>query len=371
MKRKPFTPQVSYHPGVTLTEKLEELGMSVKEFAVRTAKPEKTIIAVLKGNSSLTPDMAVAFESVTGIPAHFWMQKQQNYNEYVARQKREKSIEESLAWGKQFPLAAMIKRGWLTPENNSVMAKIIALFSFFAVSSKEAWEDYYMNQQLKVAFRISLSQTKNPYAISAWLRQGERQAASITLNNDYSSELLRSTIPEMKRFINDSSNAMPVKLQTVCANCGIKLIFTECLPKAPISGATRWIQNVPCIQLSGRYKTQDRFWFNFFHEIGHILLHGKKDIFLEGAEYSTLLKEKEDEADKFASDILLDPKQEQELVSQQHFTKTIILYYANKFNTAPSIIVGRLQHKGLIPYNAFNELKPNIELGLDKIYKLS
>ena len=89
--QKPFTPRVAYHPGVTLAEKLEELGMSVKEFALRVTKPEKTIIAVLKGSSALTPDMAVAFESVTGIPAHFWMQKQQKYNEYVARLKREKA----------------------------------------------------------------------------------------------------------------------------------------------------------------------------------------------------------------------------------------------------------------------------------------
>ena len=71
--QKPFTPRVIYHPGVTLAEKLEELGMSAKEFSVRTKKPEKTINAVLKGNSSLTPDMAVAFESVTGIPANFWI----------------------------------------------------------------------------------------------------------------------------------------------------------------------------------------------------------------------------------------------------------------------------------------------------------
>ena len=360
--QKPFTPRVIYHPGVTLAEKLEELGMSAKEFSVRTKKPEKTINAVLKGNSSLTPDMAVAFESVTGIPANFWMQKQQKYNEYVARQKREKFLEESVAWSKQFPLSEMEKRGWLKPEDKTPQAKVVALFSYFAVSSKEAWEDYYFHQQLKVAFRISLSQTKNPFAVSAWLRRGELQAALIPMDVDYSPDLLRRTLPEMKRLVIDSSREMPKKLQDVCAKCGIKLIYTECLPKAPISGATRWIQNVPCIQLSGRYKTQDRFWFNFFHEIGHILLHGKKDIFLEDIDYSTYQKEKEEEADKFASETLLDSKQEQELVRQVHFTKESVLRFSEKFNTAPSIIVGRLQHKSLLSFKALNDMKPNIEL---------
>ena len=99
----------------------------------------------------------------------------------------------------------------------------------------------------------------------------------------------------MKAMVQDISEEMPSNLQRLCAECGIKLLYTECLPKAPISGATRWIQNVPCIQLSGRYKSQDRFWFTFFHEIGHILLHGKKDIFLEDIEYDDeqLVKEKQ------------------------------------------------------------------------------
>lgn len=61
------------------------MGMSPKEFAVRTGKPEKTIIAVIKGDSALTSDMAVQFESVTGIPAHFWMNCQRSYDEYIAQ----------------------------------------------------------------------------------------------------------------------------------------------------------------------------------------------------------------------------------------------------------------------------------------------
>lgn len=74
-----------YHPGETLDEKLQEMGMSVKEFALRVSKPEKTIIAVLKGKSSVTPDMAVAFEMVTKIPANLWLNLQRSYDEFIAR----------------------------------------------------------------------------------------------------------------------------------------------------------------------------------------------------------------------------------------------------------------------------------------------
>lgn len=82
---------VVYHPGETLDEKLQEIGMGVKEFATRVSKPEKTIIAVLKGKSSITPDMAVAFEMVTKIPAHMWLRHQKSYDEFIARKKKRKN----------------------------------------------------------------------------------------------------------------------------------------------------------------------------------------------------------------------------------------------------------------------------------------
>lgn len=79
-----YIPQSVSHPGETLKEKLEEMEMSSKELAVRTGKPENIIIAVMKGESSITADMAVLFESVTKIPAHFWLNNQRVYDEFGA-----------------------------------------------------------------------------------------------------------------------------------------------------------------------------------------------------------------------------------------------------------------------------------------------
>jgi addiction module HigA family antidote len=78
-----YFPQSVPHPGETLAEKLKEMGMDPKEFARYTGKPEKTIIAVLNGKSSITPDMAVQFEHMTKIPANFWMNHQRGYDEYI------------------------------------------------------------------------------------------------------------------------------------------------------------------------------------------------------------------------------------------------------------------------------------------------
>lgn len=80
-----YNPGAVSHPGMTLGAKIQEMEMSVREFAVRAAKPEKIILAVIKGEISITPDMAVIFENITRLPVHFWMARQRNYDEYLAR----------------------------------------------------------------------------------------------------------------------------------------------------------------------------------------------------------------------------------------------------------------------------------------------
>jgi addiction module HigA family antidote len=302
METSKFVPSVAFHPGITLSEKLNEMKMSVKEFAVRTSKPEKTIFAVINGSSSITSDMAVAFEIVTRIPAHFWMNKQRTYDEYVARTRRKAIIEESQEWAESFPFETMANLGWVEPCETAE-EKVQSLFNFFQVSTVKAWQDYYCNQQLKIAFSISLHSVKEPHAISAWLRQGERQAESMSVEQ-FSDNELKLAIPEMKALMEREPSDFTTQLQQLCSKVGVKLIITPCLPNAPIKGSTRRISGIPCIQLSDCHEQSDIMWFTFFHEVGHILLHGKKDIFLESADYTSMEQRKEDEADAFAAKII-------------------------------------------------------------------
>ncbi|MBO7585596.1 MAG: HigA family addiction module antidote protein [Bacteroidales bacterium] len=364
-QKKKFRAVYAFHPGTTLREKLDEMGMSVKEFAVRTSKPEKTINAVLMGDSSLTPDMAVAFEQITMIPAHMWLNLQRNYDEYMARQKRESILndEDTIAWARRFPYSIMANLGWV-PATRSISEKITNLFSFFKITTANAWTNLFLNQALKSEFRLSLSGTKDPYAISAWLRQGEILADNTSTNNSYSAERLKEELPLMLKLVQSQPDNFDAQLKELCSNAGVKLIYISHITHAPVNGCARWIDNTPCIQMTDRQKRNDVFWFSFFHEIGHILLHGKKDVFLEDTEYHDQQKEKEMAADRFASDILLDKKNEQAIIREIH-EKTVqadlISELADKYKTHPAIIIGRLQHLQILPQNsALNSLKATV-----------
>jgi addiction module HigA family antidote len=293
-----YFPQTITPPGETLFEKLEEMGMGSKEFALRTGKPEKTITAVFNGKSAITADMAIQFEQVTKIPASYWLNHQRGYDEYLAREKRKQLIKESIGWAKHFPLKDMIALDWL-PASPKMEEQTQHLLSFFAFAHHKAWEGFYIKQQLKVVFGLSLSQTNNPYAVSAWLRKGDIQAESLHVQK-YSSKKFKQLLIDLTVSNFNLSEVSFNQLQNCCAEVGVKLIQTPSLSSLPIIASTRWLNNAPIIQVSENFNENQQFLKDFFHAAGHILLHGKKEIFLEHIELKIQDKEKEKEANEFA-----------------------------------------------------------------------
>jgi len=359
-KQNQYFPQSVTHPGKTLEEKLEDLEMGPKEFALRSGKPEKTITAILKGDSSITADMAVLFEHVTKIPANYWMNHQRNYDEYISRVKYQQVIEKAVIWADKFPLQQMIRLGWIE-KHSSKTETTEQLLAFFGVASDQAWEDYYFNQQLKVAFRISLKQVSDPYAISAWLRKGELSAQQVH-HQAYSEKELKAALPVLKSLMATQPEDFFQQLQAICLKAGVKVVYTPSISQAPINGATRWLNDSPLILLTGRGKRNDIFWFSFFHEVGHILLHGKKEIFLEEIEYQDKDLEKEKEADAFAVKWTFSQDEETELLKKIPRKVEGIYAYAKKINTHPGLIIGRLQHKKYVPFTFGKQFFKKIEL---------
>ena len=131
--------------------------------------------------------------------------------------------------------------------------------------------------------------------------------------------------------------------------------------EAPISGSTRWLNDTPLIQLTGRYNRNDSFWFTFFHEAGHILLHGKKDIFLENLDYADKDIQKEQEADTFAVRWTLAEHEEAEILAVAPLSAEDIKAFARQFNTHPAIIIGRLQHKKHIRFDEGKQFLAPVE----------
>ncbi len=349
-------------PGDTIQETIDKLGMNQYELAERLGKNIKNVNQIIKGKEPITSDTAIALEKVLGIPADFWLERERQYRRELTEIIFDEYLEECKEWIKDFPTNVMIKLGWIPKADNEI-GLIKAILMFFGIASPDQWEKIYIIEKDSIAFRMSLAHINQPQAISVWLRKGEIDARKLKLS-EYSKELFKEALGEIKKISYLHPNDFKEQLQQICMEAGVALIYTPNLPKATISGAARWIFNttVPLIQLSGRYKSNDHFWFTFFHEAGHILLHGKKDIFLEEVEGTKVNEEKEEEADAFARKWLIGNDDYDVLTNNDFITKELILKFAKKTKAHPGIIVGRLQHDGFLPHSKFNELKEKINL---------
>lgn len=285
-------------PGDTLAEHLEYTGMTQAELAERMGRPKKTINEIIRGKAQITPETALQLERVAGIPADFWIELERRYRLRLAEIDESEILLQAGDWAKRFPCRAMKNLGWISFENGSVNAGK-ALLAWFNVASPAAYEKFYHGQVYATAYRMSEKNSKDPYAVAAWLRQGERQGDLMEVP-DFDKRAFEETLPHLRRLMLSGADNFFLDLQALCQKAGVKVVHTPCLPKAPLHGSTRWVKGRPLIQLSNRFNRPDIFWFTFFHEAGHILKHNKKDVFVEGLDYSSDGKEKEAEANAFA-----------------------------------------------------------------------
>ena len=347
-------------PGDSIQEHIDQIGMSQAELAERLGRSVPKLNELIKGKAPITKGTATKLEYVLGVPASFWINLEHQYQDELLEIEQMKHLSQCKEWVETFPLLKMKKLGILPKTHNkSELADV--LLKFFRVASPSEWSTIYEGSSL--AFKIELRHTTEPQAISVWLRLGELQSERIKLS-PFDKKALRKNLKQIQAISYNHTDTWLEDLQAICASCGVALVYTPSIAKTPIHGATRWIKNsaIPLIQITDRHKDYNTFWFTFYHELAHILYHGKKDICIEKIENITPNKEKEEEADAFASRMLLSEKERNELSQYSDFDRTLILQLSQKFKKHTGIIVAQLQREARISYNdtRMRNLKPSV-----------
>jgi addiction module HigA family antidote len=350
-----FKPDYAIAPGATLHETIESVGISQAELAKRTGRPLKTINEIINGKAAITAETALQLERVLGVPASFWNNLERNYRESLASLKEDKALKEIHEWVKSFPVKELVKRNALAAyEDNIGLAR--ALLQFFGVSSQAAWQQIWMSPQ--AAYRRSSAFEASREATAAWLRLGELEAKKIQVP-EFNKSMFKQVLGSLHNVMGLSIAELKSRLTKECKSAGVKVVFVKELPGTRVHGAVRWVGETPVIQLSCRYKVEDIFWFTFFHEAGHVVLHGKRDVFLEDDSRDG---DKEDEANAFASNYLIPESEWRKFVASRRFSETEVTTFAEQVGIPAGIVVGRLQHEKKILPSRLNFLKRRLDL---------
>ncbi|RKY06655.1 MAG: addiction module antidote protein, HigA family [Planctomycetota bacterium] len=348
-----FVPDYAVAPGDILEETLESLRLSKSEFAKRAGLSSKTVSLIVSGQAPVTSDNAVVFERVLGISAQVWTNIESEYRLFWARKKAAAALEDAVAWSKEFPLAAMVKRGVLDIGLNAI-SKAGALLNFFRVKDPAAWDTRYGN--MAAAFHKSAAFKSDYKSVVTWLRLAELRAESIQ-TDPFDIKEFKNALKQIRLLTDKEPSVFEHQMKDLCRQSGVALVFVSEFPKTHLSGATRWLSSEKAmIALSLRYKSNDHFWFTFFHEAGHILKHGKRDVYIDESVRGHT--DEEQEASQFASSFLIPDAQYNKFIqSSGRFSSHTIKQFAEQVGIAPGIVVGRLQHDKHLDYRWLNELK--------------
>ena len=235
------------------------------------------------------------------------------------------------------------------------------LLQFFSVASPDEWAERYGN--LQGSFRRARKVNSDIGAVTSWLRMGEIEAEKIVAPK-YSKAKFEKALIEIRELTVLPPGEFAPRLCELCSEAGVKLVFVPAVPKAHVIGVARWLNlHSPLIQLSLNGKTNDVFWFAFFHEAAHILLHSdnKQNIFLDNLNNHLSDSSQEHEANQWAANKLIPQERTVDLFKIK--TSDNLERFAHIVSIHPGIVVGRLQHEGVLKFaTRLNNWKEKFEL---------
>jgi HTH-type transcriptional regulator/antitoxin HigA len=190
--------------------------------------------------------------------------------------------------------------------------------------------------------------------VISWLRIAQLDAQSAKAE-PYAASTFRKVLREIRSLTRDGD---PNRIVEMCASAGVVVVFVPEVKGCRISGAAWWASpSRAVIALSDRYKKDDHFWFSFFHEAAHILLHSKKETFVDDGTDNDLV---EGEANTFAADHLIPPEHQPRMFRLT--TDREVREFAEEIGIAPGIVVGRLQHDEKWDWKQGNSLKRGLQI---------
>lgn len=351
METNIYQSDLAIHPGEYLEEILEDIGMSQAELSNRLGRPVQAINEIIKGKKSITSTTALELEDVLGVPSNVWIGLESEYQIVLAKQEELKQMEEETKLIPAFPYAELVKYGFVKATKKAI-EKVDELKRFFNVARLSQIQHVKAYQP---AFRVSNHDDISHESIATWIQAGRIKAKEIETDL-FDKKKLKDVLPSLKSLMNlDDINTSLEEIKKILANCGVAFIMLPHFKKTKVHGATFWLdgKNKAVLMMSIRGSYSDIFWFSFFHEVAHILLHNKREVFLEDTYSDPDLQKQEEEANNFARDFLIPKKEFENFSNEKNFSKSRIIEFSERLNIKPSIVVGRLMHEKCVQYNDY------------------
>ena len=338
------------HPGETLSEVIEDRGMSQRELAVRTGVTEKHISTVIHGQKGISPSFAKKLEYALGIEISFWMNLQSNYERELLEYEELNSISD-----KEMAVLKNLKEvtelwtayGWLDKEADPV-ERVLNYRLFFGISN------LLDTPKINYTGLNHVSGNKanvDPYVLYAWQKMCEFLTRDIDITDNADLKKLQKMIPDIKKTMFLRSNQIQKRLTEIFSKCGIAFRIVPGFSRAPVRGFIKKKQDgsmLLCITLKQKYA--DIFWATLFQEISHLMNNNTKSEFVD---YAVIEDNTDFKVDYSAGNLLIDSMEYQAFVDSGRYKRySDIKKFADSQSVRDYIVEGRLINEKIIPMKA-------------------
>lgn len=335
--------------GEILDNALSVFDMKQTELAEMTGIPKSVICDIIKGNRSISAEMAVLIECAIQIPALYLMQVQtQNEIEEATKSQRIQEMMASIydwkAIKQQLPVAVLKKLGII---NNNAQQNVQSVFKMFEVNSsdelislKTSDSKTYLRRSHKIHF--------DDDTLFIWKYFCFNEASKVYVKQKFNKSYIDDLANELIEIFYVNSDTF-AKVKDAFFNAGIRLLYIEKVGQLPVDGMCFWRDDNPTVVLTRRMKNIDSFAFSTMHELGHLKYHIKKyDEPL--INFDTTDRDNcEAEADKFAQNAFISKDEWDEFIKSikdvnPFAVHTRIKALAESKKVNPQILFGRYMH---------------------------
>lgn len=353
-----FSPTWAVPPGRTVADLLTAKRMPAATMASSMGWTTEQLDDLLEGKTELTAPVAAQLAEILGASASFWLRREEQYREHLAELANDvdPKDESYKVWLKSLPIKQMIEFGWID-EASDKKAKLRQCLEFFGVPNLDAWNRTYGETRSAAAFRTTDAHVESAPATAAWLRQGEVLSDAIDCK-EWNPTVFEKQLLKIKELtlVPSPSGFLP-RLRELCAEAGVAVVIVKAPPGCRASGATFFSTPTKAVLLlSFRYLSDDQFWFSFFHEAAHLVLHYDVETLILETTTDGPKSPMEAEANQFAAERLIPPPLQQKM-REASKSKFGIARLARDAGVSMGIVVGQMQHRGYVKREHFNKLK--------------
>jgi HTH-type transcriptional regulator/antitoxin HigA len=334
-----FISAETFPPGEFLRDELEARGWTQTEFAEMIGRPIRLVNEIIASKRAISPETAHDFAEAFGTSAQLWMNLETAWQLSKVAPRTEKIAREA-ALRQRFPVREMIKRGWIAATKSPEELEA-SIFAFFKIQS--------LNDPIGMPHVARRNYSDGVTAAQwAWIYRVKQLAAALQVP-PHSGARLRTMIPELEKLMTEPEEIRHVP--KLLAECGIRLVIVEPIPGSEIQGVCFWINDdkSPVIGLTLKGDQIDKFWFNLWHEIEHVLKgEGKGAIIIEDFEENgEKIDESEREANQAAADhcVPIAAMQNFMLRHSPMFSEKGLIGFSRIVKRHPGIVAGQVQRR--------------------------